>query len=75
MKLRLGGSDKRSGKEHEICGSNVRCNLRNNMSETKNGEQHKRRRETTLRLKNKKFFRKSRVVNLETTLQGNSCKN
>jgi hypothetical protein len=54
MKLHLGGGYKRSGKEHEVCGSNVWCNLRNKMKETVNGEQHKKRRETTILLKNSK---------------------
>jgi hypothetical protein len=39
MKLRLGGGDKGSGKEHEVCGSYVRCNLCNRMKEKGNDEQ------------------------------------
>jgi hypothetical protein len=40
VKLRLGGGYKGSGKVHEVCGTNVRCNLWNKMKETENTNQH-----------------------------------
>jgi hypothetical protein len=40
VKLRLRGGYKGFGKEHEVCGTNVRCNLRNKMEETENTRLH-----------------------------------